>query len=69
MLKIFNRFRKEKGTGETVWDRFTTTGVVMLQILTQRDKLERQEIESGLGVYPQDTKTHIHIHRRLKIES
>ena len=69
MLKILNRFKKEKATGETVLDRFTTTGIVMLQLLTQCDKIERQEIESGLGLYPRDTKTHIHVHRRSKIES
>ncbi len=35
----------------------------VLQVLAHHDKLERQEIKTGLGIYKKDDATHLHIPR------
>ncbi len=32
-------------------------------VLIKHSELERQQIKTGLGIYPQDTVSHIHIPR------
>lgn len=36
----------------------------ILQILAHYDNLERREIKTGLGIYYQDSASHVHIKRK-----
>lgn len=35
----------------------------IILVLAKHDRLERQDIKTGLGIYPQDDVSHVHIPR------
>jgi len=46
-----------------IFNRVIAIAKDMLQVLAHHDNLERQEIKAGLGIYPKDKDTHLHVQR------